>query len=424
MQSLFGIPLPSHTGNQIDTNRLTHHTVADFCFHLQRGGLIYQFVTWYGTMVPLMKTSSTILDEVLLSMVEGIGARTYQRLLAQFGSATAILNASRNDLSNFVFLKPDTLTQLTTARSQLDPSRIVELCQRDQIDILSLADERYPKSLRTIPDPPPLLYVRGVLLPSDSLSIAIIGTRRCTPYGERQTERLTASLVQKGFTIISGLALGIDGIAHRAALSTGGRTIAVLGSGLHRVYPPEHVPLAQKIVESGGCVLSEYPPNHAATKWTFPHRNRIVSGLSLGVLVIEAPLRSGALISARLAGEQGRDIFAVPGSVESSESSGCLQLIRDGAHVATSVDDILGVLGPMQQPVFLPGMTESMQHPNEVSLNDVEHRVLLCVDKTETSLDAVVTASGLEPQQVLAALAVLEQKQIIRQLSPVAFQRM
>jgi len=375
-------------------------------------------------MVLLMQKSSTILDDVLLSMVEGIGARTYQRLLAQFGSATAILNASRSDLGGFVFLKPDTLTQLTTARSQLDPSRIVELCQKDQIDILPLADERYPKSLRTIPDPPPLLYVKGVLLPSDSLSIAIIGTRRCTHYGERQTERLTTALVQKGFTIISGLALGIDGIAHRAALNTGGRTIAVLGSGLHRVYPPEHVKLAHKIVESGGCVLSEYPPNHSATKWTFPHRNRIVSGLSLGVLVIEAPVRSGALISARLAGEQGRDIFAVPGSVESSESSGCLQLIRDGAHVTTSVDDILGVLGPMQQPVFLPGMTEPIQHPNEVSLNDVEHRVLLCVGKTETSLDAVTTASGLEPQQVLAALAVLEQKRIIRQLSPVSFQRM
>jgi len=371
-----------------------------------------------------MVTNSALLDDVLLSMVEGIGARTYQRLLAQFGSATAILNASRNDLSGFVFLKPDTLTQLTTARSQLDPTRIVELCQKDQIDILSLADERYPQSLRTITDPPPILYVRGALLPSDSLSIAVIGTRRCTHYGERQTERLTAALVQKGFTIISGLALGIDGIAHRAALGTGGRTIAVLGSGLHRVYPPEHEPLAQKIVESGGCVLSEYPPNHAATKWTFPHRNRIVSGLSMGVLVVEAPLRSGALISARLAGEQGRDIFAVPGSVESSESSGCLQLIRDGAYVTTSVDDILNVLGPMQQPVFLPGMTEPMQHPHELSLNDVEHQVLLCVGKTETSLDAVAVASGLEPQQVLAALAVLEQKQIIRQLSPVSFLRM
>jgi DNA processing protein len=371
-----------------------------------------------------MTRNSEILDDVLLSMVEGIGARTYQRLLSQFGSATEILNASREDLNGFVFLKPDTLTQLTTARSRLDPTHIVELCQQDQIDILSLKDEQYPASLRSIPDPPPILYVKGALLKSDSLSIAIIGTRRCTPYGERQTKRLTAALVQKGFTIVSGLALGIDGIAHRAALSTGGRTIAVLGSGLHRIYPPAHGPLAQKIVESGGCVLSEYPPFHTAAKWTFPHRNRIVSGLSLGVLVTEAPLRSGALISARLAGEQGRDIFVVPGSVESSESSGCHQLIRDGAHITASVEDILDVLGPMQQPVFLPGMTEPIQHPNEVSLNDVEHQVLLCVGKTETPLETVVATSGLEPQQVLAALAVLEQKCIIRQLSPVSFLRM
>jgi len=371
-----------------------------------------------------MVTNSAILDDVLLSMVEGIGARTYQRLLENFGSATAILNASRTDLGGFEFLKPDTLAQLTTARSRLDPNLIVELCERDHINILPLTDERYPSQLRTIPDPPPILYVKGTLLPSDAFSIAVIGTRRSTQYGKRQTERLTTALVQKGFTIISGLALGIDGIAHRSTLSAGGRTVAVLGSGLHRIYPSEHEPLAQRIIESGGCVLSEYPPLHPSAKWTFPQRNRIVSGLSLGVLVVEAPVRSGAMISARLAGEQGRDIFAVPGSIESSASNGCHQLIRDGAYLTESVDDILGVLGPMDQPVFLPGMKERIRHPNEVSLNDVEYQVLQYVGTSETSLDAIAAASGFEPQQVLAALAVLEQRRIIRQLSPVSFVRM
>jgi len=371
-----------------------------------------------------MTTPPAILDDVLLSMVEGIGARTYQRLLENFGSATAILHAPRTELSTYEFLKPDTLAQLVTARNRLDPTHIVELCERDRIDILPLGDVRYPQQLRTIPDPPPILYVKGTLLPSDAFSIAVIGTRRSTPYGERQTERLTSALVQKGFTIISGLALGIDGIAHRTALSAGGRTVAVLGSGLHRIYPSEHEPLARKIVESGGCVLSEYPPFYPSAKWTFPQRNRIVSGLSLGVLVIEAPLRSGAMISARLAGEQGRDIFAVPGSIESPASSGCNQLIRDGAYLTESADDILDVLGPMRQPVLLPGIDEPVRHPNEVSLNDVEYRVLRHIGTTETSLDTVVTASGLEPQQVLAALAVLEQKRIIRQLSPVSFARM
>ena len=371
-----------------------------------------------------MTTLPEILDDVLLSMVEGIGARTYRRLLEQFGTATAILNASRSDLSGFEFLKPDALAQLTTARNRLDPTHIVERCEQDQIDIFSLREERYPAQLRTIPDPPPILYVKGTLLPSDSFSIAVIGTRRCTRYGERQTERLTSALVQNGFAIIGGLALGIDGIAHRTALNAGGRTVAVLGSGLQRIYPPEHNPLAQQIVESGGCILSEYPPLHPPAKWTFPHRNRIVSGLSLGVLVVEAPLRSGAMISARLAGEQGRDIFAVPGSIESSASSGCNQLIRDGAYITESADDILGVLGPMRQSVLLPGMEKPVRHPNEVSLNGVEHRVLQCVGSVETSLDSIVTASGLAPQQALAALTVLEQKRIIRQITPTTFVRM
>jgi len=371
-----------------------------------------------------MTTNSAILDDVLLSMVEGIGARTYQRLLENFGNATAILNASRSDLNGFDFLKPDTLVQLTAARNRLDPTHIVELCEQDQIDILSLRDERYPAQLRTIADPPPILYVKGMLLPSDSFSIAVIGTRRCTRYGERQTERLTSALVQNGFAIISGLALGIDGVAHRVALKAGGRTIAVLGSGLHRIYPPEHKPLAQKIVESGGCILSEYPPFHPSAKWTFPQRNRIVSGLSLGVLVVEAPVRSGAMISARLAGEQGRDIFAVPGSIESPASSGCNQLIRDGAYITESADDILNVLGPMRQPVLLPGMEGPVRHPNEVSLNDIEHRVLQHIGKAETLLDSIITASSLEPQQVLAALTVLEQKRIIRQITSTTFARM
>jgi DNA processing protein len=168
--------------------------------------------------------SPTILDDVLLSMVEGIGARTYQRLLTQFGNATEILNASRSDLSKFEFLKPDTLAQLASARNRLDPTQIVELCKQDQIDILALQDERYPQSLRTIPDPPPILYVKGTLLPSDAFSIAVIGTRHCTQYGERQTERLTSALVQNGFTIISGLARGIDSVAHRSAFSASTRS--------------------------------------------------------------------------------------------------------------------------------------------------------------------------------------------------------
>ncbi|MDR0336028.1 MAG: DNA-processing protein DprA [Planctomycetaceae bacterium] len=363
-------------------------------------------------------------DTVLLSMVEGIGSRTYRRLLERFGSVTEILNASCNDLSDFEFLKSDTALRLASARRNFDPNVILELCQRHQIDIIPFHDSRYPEPLRTIHDPPPILYVKGKMLLQDSFSIAVIGTRRSSAYGCRQANRLATALAGNGFTIISGLALGIDGIAHRAALKSNARTLAVLGSGHHRIYPPEHEILAEQIVQSGGAVLSEYPPLHQSAKWTFPQRNRIVSGLSLGVLVVESPLRSGAMISARIAGEQGRDLFAVPGSIESPNSQGCHQLIRDGAYLVESVDDILNVLGPLRQKVLLlnmPQLPDPIRHPNETSLNEIERSVLRLVGMSPTPLNDIVIQSGLEVLQVVTALSVLEKKRIIRQLSPVVF---
>ncbi len=283
----------------------------------------------------------SLLDDILLSSVEGIGARTYQLLRKRFGSATAILNATRGDLAGFEFLEPRTRERLLTARQNCEPQAIVDYCQKREIHILSQDSPDYPAPLLTIHDPPPLLYVRGQMLPQDVFSLAIIGTRHLTDYGRRQTRRLGEALAKAGFTIISGLARGIDTLAHQAALNVGGRTLAVLGSGHSKLYPPENQSLADSIVASGGAVLSEYPPLHPSARWTFPQRNRIVSGLSLGVCVIEAPLKSGAMISARLAGEQGRDIFAVPGAIDSETSRGCHQLIRDGAYLVDSIDDVL-----------------------------------------------------------------------------------
>ncbi|GHT17216.1 DNA polymerase III [Planctomycetales bacterium] len=369
-------------------------------------------------------SSPELFDDILLSMVEGIGARAYRRLLERFGNSAAILNASRSDLGGIEFLQPGVVNRILTARKEIDPAVILDYCRREQIEVISFREERYPDPLRTIIDPPPILFVKGKILPEDTFSIAVIGTRRSSRYGQRQAERLTAALVSHGFTIISGLARGIDGVAHRTALNAGGRTIAVLGNGLSRVYPPEHGDLADKIIEHGGCVLSEYPPLHPSAKWTFPQRNRIISGLSLGVLVIEAPMRSGAMISARMAGEQGRDIFAVPGPIESPMSQGCNQLIRDGAYLVESADDILNVLGPMRQSVTVQGNPNPIRHPNEVSLNEIEQTVLQYIGNTATPLESVIESSGLEPHQIIAALGVLEEKWIIRQLSPTAFVRM
>ncbi|MDR3234292.1 MAG: DNA-processing protein DprA [Planctomycetaceae bacterium] len=370
-----------------------------------------------------MFLNDTLLDDILLSLVEGIGSRTYCLLLKRFGSATAVLNASRSDLAGYEFLKPETADNLAAARKSIDPAAVAFYCEKKNISIISLQDSRYPPQLRSIIDPPPLLYVKGSILPQDAFSLAVIGTRRCSSYGQRQTERLTAALVSNGLTVISGLALGIDSIAHRTALKSGGRTLAVLGSGLNRIYPPEHMDLAEKIIASGGAVLSEYPPLQHSAKWTFPQRNRIVSGLALGVLVIEAPLRSGAMISARLAGEQGRELFAVPGRIDSPVSQGCHQLIRDGAFLTESADDILNALGPLRQPVLFTAHPEAMRHPNEVSLNEAEENVLRCIKTEATDLETIVLQSGLELHQIVTVLDILERKRIIRLLSPLVFVR-
>ncbi|MDR2170238.1 MAG: DNA-processing protein DprA [Planctomycetaceae bacterium] len=365
-----------------------------------------------------------LFDDIILSQVDGIGSLTYHRLVGHFGSSTAVLGVSRSGLCEFEFLKSAVADRIISARKDIDPTLIVDLCRRKLIDIIPIYDVRYPESLKAIADPPPLLYVRGVLSSNDSFSIAVVGTRRISSYGERQTNRLSSAIAKAGFTIISGLAIGVDGHAHRAALKVGGRTIAVLGSGLLQVYPPQHAELAEQIVQSGGAIISEYAPLTRSTKWTFPQRNRIVCGLALGVVVVEAPLKSGAMISARLASEQGKDIFAVPGSIESELSRGCNQLIRDGAYLMESVDDILNVLGPMRKPVSLLDTDKTIRHPREIELNDIEREVLNHVGETSSSLDSIVLATGFSTSQVLAALCSLEDKRIIRQLNPINVARL
>lgn len=359
-------------------------------------------------------TDQELLDDILLSQVEGVGSRTYQKLLERFGNSTAILNASRSDFAGFSFQNLNTLERLLSARKSFNPETILDYCRRKEIDILSIRETRYPASLRQIDDPPPLLYVQGSLLPQDALAIAVIGTRRISAYGRKQANRLTSALVQHGFTIVSGLARGVDAVAHKTALQAGGRTIAVLGSGHHKLYPPEHDLLVRQILESDSAVISEYPPLHPSASWTFPQRNRIVSGLSLGVLVVEAPLRSGAMISARLAGEQGRDIFAIPGPIDGELSRGCHQLIRDGAYLAESVDDILDALGPLAQSFQHSGGVAEMRHPAEMTLNEIEQTILDSIGLSPCSIISIKEHCGLADHQIQAVLLVLEEKRIIR----------
>ena len=243
-------------------------------------------------------------------------------------------------------------------------------------------------------------------------------------YGRKLTTQLTRGLVQYGVTIISGLAKGIDGAAHRAALEMQGRTIAILGGGISRIYPKEHIELAERIVENG-ALISEYHPLMEPNKGTFPQRNRIVAGMSIGVLVVEAPVKSGAMITARLAYEQGRELFAVPGNVDSASAGGCNRLIRDGAVLVESVDDIFESLGPLFKPVQNPASPapDELRHPGEFPLNEIERTVLQQIGTAVTPLERIVRKSELNSHQVLVALNVLLRRNLIIQNDPDSFRR-
>ncbi len=247
------------------------------------------------------------------------------------------------------------------------------------------------------------------------MAVAIVGTRHATRYGIAQAERLAASLVRTGFTVVSGLARGIDAAAHRGAMEAGGRTIAVLASGLLNIYPPEHVKLADEVAEAG-YLLSESPPRMPPLSGAFPQRNRIISGLTLGTIVIEAAERSGALITARHAYEQGREVFAVPGPIDSRVSRGPHALIKDGAKLVESIDDVLAELGPLAENIQREDGT-LLTKPAELTLNEIEQQVLAAIDGSAITIDDVAKASGLPIHRVLSTISVLEMRRLVRRVS-------
>ncbi|MBN1589013.1 MAG: DNA-processing protein DprA [Pirellulales bacterium] len=356
-----------------------------------------------------------LIDSLRLSLVADVGPITRRALLERFGSPGAVFEAAPDELRAVKGVGPKLLGRIVAARDEIDPLREMALCRRHGIEIITERDARYPRLLGQIHDPPSVLFARGELLPRDAMAMAIVGTRHATRYGLQQAEKLAAGLARAGLTVTSGLARGIDAAAHRGALSAGGRTIAVLGSGLLRMFPPEHEELAAAVAQSG-AVLSELPPEFEPLGGNFPQRNRIISGLSLGVIVVEAPERSGALITARLANEQGRDVFAVPGRIDSRPSRGCHRLLRDGATLVESVDDVLGQLGPLFEAAPQEDGTE-LHHPAELTLNDVERKILDAIDSEPTAVDHLVSATGLGVPQILSTLSVLEMRRLVRRLS-------
>lgn len=348
-------------------------------------------------------------------LVPGVGPITRRALLERFGSPAAVLAASGSQLRQVRGVGPELARRLASARREVDALDEIRVCDEHGIRIVTERDSAYPALLREIHDPPGVLFVRGELAPQDGLAVAIVGTRHATQYGLRQAERLAGGLARAGLTIVSGLARGIDAAAHRAALAAGGRTIAVLGCGVLEVYPPEHVELANEVARQGALV-SESPPRMQPMSGLFPQRNRVITGMSLGVVVVEAAERSGALVSARHAMEQGREVFAVPGPVDSRMSRGCHGLLRDGARLVESVDDVLEEFGPL---CFVTPDAEgrTIRHPAELQLNEQEQAVLDVIQTCSTTIDEICAASRIPVNRVLATLSVLESRRLVRRLS-------
>ena len=371
---------------------------------------------------PSDQEDQALIDMLRLSLISGVGPHTRLALLERFGSPAAVLSAAPSQLCEVKGIGPKLLDKILKADHEVDVRAVIEVCREKGIDIITESHDGYPRGLREIHDPPGVLFVRGALKSQDVLAVGIVGTRHATQYGLRQAERLAGSLARAGLTIVSGLARGVDAAAHRGALAAGGRTIAVLASGVANIYPPEHAQLADEIAASG-ALLSEAPPHAEPLSGTFPQRNRLISGLALGVIVIEAAERSGALITARHAMEQGRDVFAVPGNIDSRTSRGCHRLIRDGAKLVESADDVLEELGPLVEAASRDDGQE-IHHPAELLLNELEQQVLSAIESNATPIDQIIAESGLPAHQVLATISVLEMRRLIRRLSGTTVMRL
>lgn len=350
-----------------------------------------------------------------LSLVDGIGPRLSQSLIEKFGDAETVFAASDEELRAVEGIGPKLVANIQRAKTEVDPQAEYEVVRRHGAHLLFRHTVQYPPMLAAIPDPPLVLYVQGKILPRDAVAVAIVGSRHATHYGTTQAERLAGGLARAGVTVVSGLARGIDAAAHKGALDAGGRTIAVLGSGLAKIYPPEHAELATAVV-ANGALVTESPMLQDPVAGAFPQRNRIISGLSLGGVVVEASDRSGALITVVHCIEQGREVFAVPGPVDSRMSRGCHHLLRDGARLVETVDDILQELGPLVAPADMPE-GPAVHKPAELLLNDHEKLVLQVIgENRDTTVDTIIAASGLSTAQVLTIISVLEIRRLIRRM--------
>ncbi len=358
-----------------------------------------------------------------LHLTADVGPIRVRNLINHFGSLEAILSASMAELEGVHGIGSRVAEALFGARGQEDVvERELERAAACRLRIVCQEDTDYPRALLNIPDPPICLYIRGRLEPADCVAVAIVGTRRCSHYGREQAVRFGEALGSAGFTVVSGLARGIDSYAHRGALGGGGRTVAVLGNGLGSIYPPEHESLAAQIAEAG-AVVSELAVDVAPDAKNFPRRNRLIVGLSLGVIVVEAGKRSGALITSRLASEYNREVFAVPGRVDQPEvTAGVNRLIRDGqAKLITCLDDVLDELAQVGEIMRDADASSAEEETGDASMQTArlaphENAVLSAVVGGAEDADAICTATGLDAARVTSTLTALQLKGLVKRL--------
>jgi DNA processing protein len=368
-------------------------------------------------------------DLLALALVPGLGPKLTAALLQRFGSASAARRASAEQLRRVPHIGDKLANDFAVALRDLDVDAELALVARHGVRLLPPGSPEYPAALATIPDPPPLLFVRGSLEPADARAVALVGSRNCSPYGTRTAERIAGGLARAGWTVVSGLAYGIDAAAHRGALEAGGRTLAVLAGGLSRIYPREHTKLADDVAASG-ALLTESSMKQEPLPGLFPARNRIISGICRAVVVVEANERSGALITAEHAAEQGREVFTVPGNVDSAASAGCLRLLRDGVRPVRNADDIiedLGGIAPIVAPPAEPAQSADAPTPppsvEPPGLDPTGQRIWQVLAGQPRHIDELVRDLGMPVAQLSGALMMLEMKKVVRRLPGNQFER-
>ena len=359
---------------------------------------------------------------IALNLIGNVGPVRVRQLLERFGDATAILQATREQLLRVNGIGEETAAAIAAWEKTVDLNAELNKIDEFGCRVVIQTDDEYPPLLRQIYDPPLVLYIKGALLSKDKNAVAMVGSRMTTHYGVEVTRKLAYQLAYLGVTVVSGGARGIDSAAHQGALSAKGRTVAVLGTGINLVFPPENAELYERIA-TNGAVLTQFPFNRPGDKQTFPIRNRLVAGMTLGTVVVEANLTSGALITANFANEYGRQVFAVPGRIDSPRSKGCHNLIKNGAKLCEGAEDILSEFEYLFPPSNKPPSAAEPGVLAALELSENEQKVYDALSSEEISIDDAIRKSGLPPSAVSVALLSLEIKRLVRQLPGKMFLR-